>query len=243
MRADPTSRTLVDVASYDDVARLALALPGTREGVSRGWRVWSVGDRMFVWERPFTQADLRRFGDDPVPAGPILAAAVDDAAPAAGGRTERLAEGAATGEAPLTPIQHWFLDAITDHPDHWNQSYLLEIDLPLDGTAIEAVARALVARPEVLVMDEPTAGVDRASQLVLASVLQRLGEAGTTMLVVTHELTALRGIVDRIVAERPDAADEPEAFCQRVGAVLEHELAALLETGPGNPADRARRYV
>src|SRR4029453_5081483 len=37
-----------------------------------------------------------------------------------------------------------------------------------------------------------------------------------------------RGIVDRIVAELPDAADEPEAFCQRVGAVLEHELAALL---------------
>ena len=52
-----------------------------------------------------------------------------------------------------------------------------------------------------------------------------------------------RGIVDRIVAELPDAADEPEAFCQRVGAVLEHELAALLETGPGSPADRARRYV
>jgi acetyl-CoA carboxylase beta subunit/acetyl-CoA carboxylase alpha subunit len=52
-----------------------------------------------------------------------------------------------------------------------------------------------------------------------------------------------RGIVDRIVAELPDAADEPEAFCQRVGAVLEHELAALLEAGPGTPADRARRYA
>jgi acetyl-CoA carboxylase carboxyl transferase subunit beta len=36
-----------------------------------------------------------------------------------------------------------------------------------------------------------------------------------------------RGIVDRIVAEHPDAADEPEEFCRRVGAVLEHELAAL----------------
>jgi acetyl-CoA carboxylase carboxyl transferase subunit beta len=56
------------------------------------------------------------------------------------------------------------------------------------------------------------------------------------------ELRAL-GIVDRIVAERPDAADEPEAFCRRVGAVLEHELAALLDAGPGSPVDRARRYV
>ena len=51
-----------------------------------------------------------------------------------------------------------------------------------------------------------------------------------------------RGIVDRIVAEKPDAADEPEAFCQRMGAVLEYELAALLASGPGTPADRARRY-
>src|SRR6478609_5520865 len=42
-----------------------------------------------------------------------------------------------------------------------------------------------------------------------------------------------RGIVDRIVAEHPDAADEPEEFCRRVGAVLEHELAALLDAGPG----------
>ncbi|WP_151526567.1 metal ABC transporter ATP-binding protein [Serinicoccus kebangsaanensis] len=61
------------------------------------------------------------------------------------------------------------------------------------------IARALVARPEVIVMDEPTAGVDRASQRVLAGVLQRLGRGGTTMLVVTHELAALRGVVDRIV--------------------------------------------
>ena len=51
-----------------------------------------------------------------------------------------------------------------------------------------------------------------------------------------------RGIVDRIVAEQPDAADEPEAFCQRVGAVLEYELASLLASGPGTPAERARRY-
>ncbi|MGH3362346.1 MAG: carboxyl transferase domain-containing protein [Nocardioides sp.] len=51
------------------------------------------------------------------------------------------------------------------------------------------------------------------------------------------------GIVDRIVAEHPDAAEEPEAFCQRVGAVLEYELSALLASGPGSATDRARRYV
>ncbi|MCK0111166.1 metal ABC transporter ATP-binding protein [Ornithinimicrobium sp. F0845] len=61
------------------------------------------------------------------------------------------------------------------------------------------IARALAARPEVLIMDEPTAGVDAANQDVLAAVLRRLAGMGVTMLVVTHELAALRGIVDRII--------------------------------------------
>ena len=38
------------------------------------------------------------------------------------------------------------------------------------------------------------------------------------------------GDVDRIVAERPDAADEPEEFCRRLGDVLRYELATLLNT-------------
>ena len=50
------------------------------------------------------------------------------------------------------------------------------------------------------------------------------------------------GTVDRIVAERPDAADEPEEFCRRVGLVLEHELTCLLANGPGTPEARAARY-
>jgi acetyl-CoA carboxylase carboxyl transferase subunit beta len=51
------------------------------------------------------------------------------------------------------------------------------------------------------------------------------------------------GIVDRIVAEQPDAADEPEAFCIRLGEVLRYELAALLHRDPTTlVADRAARY-
>ncbi len=52
-----------------------------------------------------------------------------------------------------------------------------------------------------------------------------------------------RGIVDRIVSERPDAADEPEEFCRRIGAVLEHELSTLLSSGPGLIASRTARYL
>lgn len=51
------------------------------------------------------------------------------------------------------------------------------------------------------------------------------------------------GIVDRIVAERPDAADEPEGFVARVAQALEHELAALMRQDDGERrAARQRRY-
>ncbi|HEY0889830.1 MAG TPA: carboxyl transferase domain-containing protein [Nocardioides sp.] len=52
-----------------------------------------------------------------------------------------------------------------------------------------------------------------------------------------------RGIVDRIIPELPDAAEEPDAFCHRVGAVIEEELAGLLARGAGTPAARASRYA
>ena len=45
------------------------------------------------------------------------------------------------------------------------------------------------------------------------------------------------------MAERPDAADEPEAFCRRFGQVLEHELVGLLRQPTDlRLADRHRRY-
>lgn len=42
------------------------------------------------------------------------------------------------------------------------------------------------------------------------------------------------GIVDRVVPERPDAADEPEAFCRRLSAVVGEELRALAHADAGD---------
>lgn len=64
------------------------------------------------------------------------------------------------------------------------------------------IARALVARPELLIMDEPMAGVDLASQEILAGTLKTQVEAGTTVLLVLHELGPLEPLIDRAVVLR-----------------------------------------
>ena len=67
------------------------------------------------------------------------------------------------------------------------------------------IARALAAEPEVLVLDEPTAGVDAANRDVLAATLGALASAGTTVLLVAHDLGPLEPLVDRVVWVRDGA--------------------------------------
>jgi hypothetical protein len=66
------------VVTVDEVARMASELPEVAEGCSHGNRAWSVAGKAFAWERPFSKADIRRFGDATPPAGPILAIRVED---------------------------------------------------------------------------------------------------------------------------------------------------------------------
>ncbi|MEU9335849.1 metal ABC transporter ATP-binding protein [Streptomyces sp. NPDC048290] len=64
------------------------------------------------------------------------------------------------------------------------------------------IARALASAPELLIMDEPMAGVDLASQEVLADALGAQVAAGTTVLLVLHELGPLEPLIDRAVVLR-----------------------------------------
>jgi hypothetical protein len=66
------------VVSVDEVARMVMGLPEVTEGERHGNLTWSVGGKAFAWVRPFSKADIRRFGDVEPPDGPILAVRVED---------------------------------------------------------------------------------------------------------------------------------------------------------------------
>ncbi|MEH3066837.1 MAG: hypothetical protein PGN15_01935 [Aeromicrobium erythreum] len=111
-----------------DVERLCTALPSVSEGTTFRNRAWFVGKAVFCWVRPFTQADLRRFGDARVPQGDIV-----------GLRTEDLAERDAIlgeGVPGLFTIEH-----LANHP-----GYLVELDVVDPARLAEAVEDAWLAR-------------------------------------------------------------------------------------------------
>jgi hypothetical protein len=66
------------MVTLDQAAEHALELPEVVEGERHGHRTWTVGGKVFAWERPFSKADLKRFGDETPPDGPILAVSVED---------------------------------------------------------------------------------------------------------------------------------------------------------------------
>ncbi len=66
------------MATIEDVARLAAALPEVTEGERRRSLTWYVREKAFAWDRPFTKADRKRYGDETPPDGPIVAVRVAD---------------------------------------------------------------------------------------------------------------------------------------------------------------------
>jgi hypothetical protein len=67
------------MASIEDVARLAALLPEVTDGEDKfGHRSWAVAGKGFGWIRQFSKADIKRFGSETPPDGPILALRVAD---------------------------------------------------------------------------------------------------------------------------------------------------------------------
>jgi len=63
--------------TYAQIEKTIAALPGVTIGVHWGNRTYLVGERGFAWQRPFSKADLKRFGDETPPQGEIFAVRVE----------------------------------------------------------------------------------------------------------------------------------------------------------------------
>lgn len=71
------------------------------------------------------------------------------------------------------------------------------------------IASALVSNPRVLFLDEPTSGLDVQSQRLIRSIIREMNDAGTTVLLTTHNI------------------EEANALCDRVGIINHGELVAI----------------
>jgi iron complex transport system ATP-binding protein len=85
------------------------------------------------------------------------------------------------------------------------------------------LARALVHGPEVLVLDEPTNGLDLRARHQLLRLLRELARGGTTLLLVTHQIEAIIPEIHRAVLLQAGrvAADGPVAELLRDGPLSE----------------------
>ena len=88
-----------------------------------------------------------------------------------------------------------------------------------------AIARALAMEPEVLLFDEPTSALDPEMVGEVLSVMRTLAEAGTTMLVVTHEMAFARDVSNHVVY-------------MNQGVICEQGAPAQLFSDPQQPETR-----
>jgi zinc transport system ATP-binding protein len=85
------------------------------------------------------------------------------------------------------------------------------------------IARALVSDPQLLVLDEPTAGVDKESQERFAEILRDLNGSGVTIVMVAHDVGAVGPYLTRVVALHQGHLDEipPEEVRDQIGMFVE----------------------
>jgi polar amino acid transport system ATP-binding protein len=89
-----------------------------------------------------------------------------------------------------------------------------------------AIARALAMSPEVMLFDEVTSALDPELVGEVLAVMRKLGEEGTTMIVVTHEMAFARDIADQVLF-------------MDVGMIAEHGPADDVLVRPANPRTQA----
>jgi ABC-2 type transport system ATP-binding protein len=107
-----------------------------------------------------------------------------------------------------------------------------------------AVACALVGKPDVLFLDEPTTGLDPQARRQLWGVLDRFRSGGGTILITTHYMEEAATLCDRIaIVDRGKviALDTPKALVASLGAT--HIVEFALDAGSPTPADAVLRAL
>ncbi|HUZ74394.1 MAG TPA: ABC transporter ATP-binding protein [Stellaceae bacterium] len=72
-------------------------------------------------------------------------------------------------------------------------------DLPMGGQKLLEVVRALMARPRLLLLDEPAAGLNDAETADLAALLRAVRDSGITVMVVEHNMSLVMGVADEVI--------------------------------------------
>ncbi|SCL42077.1 zinc transport system ATP-binding protein [Micromonospora pallida] len=98
------------------------------------------------------------------------------------------------------------------------------------------IARALAGRPELLVLDEPTAGVDAVSQEAFAGALRGFVDGGGTVLLVAHELGPLRPLINRAVVVHQGGIAHDGAVPEPAGHHADPDHDHVHPHGPEEPA-------
>jgi amino acid adenylation domain-containing protein/non-ribosomal peptide synthase protein (TIGR01720 family) len=125
----------------------------------------------------------------------------------------RAEQGAVTGEAPLTPIQHWFFELDLAHREHWNQALLLRPRRPLDPRRLDAALARLLAHHDALRL--------RFARGAEGGWTQGFAPAeGQDAAVPLH-------LEDLSALPSADAAREMEAACGRLQASMDLEAGPL----------------
>jgi cobalt/nickel transport system ATP-binding protein len=118
-----------------------------------------------------------------------------------------------------------------------------------------AIASVLSLRPEVVLLDEPTASLDPRTKWLLVDLIQRMGDAGRSLVIATHELDIVPLIADRVVVlnehGRVVADGAPGSILSDVDLLLSvnlihehlHRHGATRHSHPHEAADDVHSHV
>jgi len=102
------------------------------------------------------------------------------------------------------------------------------------------VAMAIAHDPQLLLLDEPTAGIDPEGRRAMWDELERIGEAGTTMVITSHSFAEVDRLADRVCildAGAVLAMDDPRALIDRVAGAHRLEITPAPPTSPPMVSD------